>query len=830
MTTVKPLDPSTLYRHCDPDQFNFQTTDDIASLDETIGQPRAVAAVQFGVGIDQPGYNIYAMGPSGTGKRALLRKYFQQRAANEPVPPDWCYVHNFEQNYKPRVIQLPAGKGAEFQQDMERFSEELRTTLSAAFESDEYRARRQVIEQEFQEKQEKMLESMQKRAQEQGFALMRTPAGLVFAPVRNGEVLSPEEFQNLPEDERKQLETSLEGLQGELKNILQDMPQVQREARERTQSLNREITEFAVGGVVDELQAKYSEFPQVVTYLDAVQEDVVSNAGNFLQEEDGQSGPAGFMAALIGRGRSSQQETLQRYKVNLLVDHRDAQGAPVVYEDNPTYQNLIGRVDHLAQMGALVTDFTLIKAGALQQANGGYLILDARKMLTQPYSWEALKRALEAHQVQIESLGQMLSLISTVSLEPEPIPLHVKVALVGDRELYYLLCQYDPDFDELFKVQADFEEQMERDEQNQELYARLIATLVHQSKLRPFDRAAVARVIEHSARLVEDSERLTARVRDIDNLLREASYWSQENGNGVVTAADVQNAIDAQTYRADRLRERVQEGILRGTFVIDTQGAKTGQINGLSVIQLGGFSFGRPSRISARVRMGKGDVVDIEREVDLSGPIHSKGVLILASFLAGRYAQEVPLSLSASLVFEQSYSGVEGDSASSAELYALLSAIAQAPIQQSFAVTGSINQHGDVQAIGGVNEKIEGFFDICNARGLTGDQGVLIPATNVKHLMLRQDVIEAVRLGKFRIFPVETVDQGIELLTGIPAGSPDEAGEYLEGTVNGRVQARLKELAEKRMELDREAQEAKRGEKDKNEPKEPGHERAAGSG
>lgn len=829
MTSVQPLDPSTLYRYCDPEQFEFQTTDDIKNLDETIGQPRAVAAVQFGVGIDQPGYNIYAMGPSGTGKRTLMRRFFEQRAAKEPVPPDWCYVHNFDQNFRPKVIQLPAGKGAEFQQDMEHFSEELRTTLSAAFESDEYRARRQVIEQEFQEKQEKALESMQKRAQEQGFALMRTPAGLVFAPVRNSEVLSPEEFQNLPDDERKRLETSLEGLQEELKKILQDIPQVQREARERTQNLNREITEFTVGGAVDELQAKYAEFPAIVTYLDEVQEDVVGNAGNFLQDEENQDGPAGFMAALMGRGRSSQQETLQRYKVNLLVDHREAQGAPVIYEDNPTYQNLIGRVDHLAQMGALVTDFTMIKAGALQRANGGYLILDARKMLTQPYSWEALKRALEAHQVQIESIGQMLSLVSTISLEPEPIPLDVKVALVGDRELYYLLCQYDPDFDELFKVQADFEEQMERDHQNQELYARMIATLVHQNGLRPFGRAAVARVIEHSARLVEDSDRLTTRVRDIDDLLREASYWSQENGNGVVTADDVQKAIDAQIYRADRLRERVQEGILRGTFVIDTQGEKTGQINGLSVIQLGGFSFGRPSRITAQVRMGKGDVVDIEREVDLSGPIHSKGVLILASFLAGRYAQEAPLSLSASLVFEQSYSGVEGDSASSAELYALLSAIAQAPLHQSYAVTGSINQHGDVQAIGGVNEKIEGFFDICKSRGLTGDQGVLIPATNVVHLMLRQDVIEAVRRGKFRIYPVETVDQGIELLTGIPAGSPDETGKYPQDSINGRVQARLKKLAEKRLELDREAQAGRGAEQTAKDKKESGNDRSAGS-
>jgi lon-related putative ATP-dependent protease len=453
-------------------------------------------------------------------------------------------------------------------------------------------------------------------------------------------------------------------------------------------------------------------------------------------------------------------------------------------------------------MGALVTDFTLIKAGSLHKANGGYLILDVRKVLTQPYSWEALKRALQSEQIKIESIGQMLSLISTLSLEPQPIPLQVKVALIGDRDLYYLLLQYDPDFNELFKVQADFDEQMDRNRENQKLYANMIATMVRRNGLRPFDRAAVARVIEHSARRVEDSERLTTDIEDVQDLLREANYWSQTNGNGVVTAADVQKAIDTRIYRADRLRERVFETILRGTFLIDTEGEKIGQVNGLSVIQLAGFAFGRPSRITANVRLGKGDVVAIEREVDMSGPIHSKGVLILAGFFGGRYGKEMPLSLSASLVFEQSYSGVEGDSASSAELYALLSAIAEAPIRQSLAITGAINQKGQVQAIGGVNEKIEGFFDICNARGLTGDQGVLIPRTNVKHLMLRQDVIDAVQAGKFNIYPIDDVDQGIEMLTGVSAGEPDEQGNYPEGTINGRVYQRLKELAEKRKELE----------------------------
>jgi lon-related putative ATP-dependent protease len=503
------------------------------------------------------------------------------------------------------------------------------------------------------------------------------------------------------------------------------------------------------------------------------------------------SGAAGQRAP-DGRG------ALRRYQVNVLVDHSESEGAPVIYEDNPTYQNLVGRVEHMAQMGALLTDFSLIKAGTLHQANGGYLILDARKVLTQPYAWDGLKRVLQSGKIRIESVGQMLSLVSTISLEPEAIPLQVKVALFGEQLLYYMLWQLDPDFRELFKVAADFASDMDRSDDSQQLYARLIATLVRQDELRPFDRSAVARVIEHSARTVGDADKLSTQMRGLNDLLQEADYWAGQSKKEAVTAADVQRAIDAQIFRSDRMRERAQEAILRETLLIDTEGAQVGQVNGLSVISLGNFWFGRPSRITAQVRLGKGEVIDIEREVKLGGPLHSKGVLILSGFLGARYAGESPLSLSASLVFEQSYGGVDGDSASSAELYALLSAIAQVPIKQSLAVTGSVNQFGQVQAIGGVNAKIEGFFDICLARGLTGEQGVLIPAANVKHLMLRQDVVEAVEKGQFHVYSVETIDQGIDILTGVPAGEPDEVGCYPEGTINYRVKKRLSELAEKR--------------------------------
>ncbi len=801
MAPVKPLDVSVLYRHTNPDSFEFETTNDLHEVvTESIGQPRAVEAVNFGMGINRNGYNIFALGPTGLGKRSLIKRFFDEKATGMPVPDDWVYVHNFKERHKPQAISLPAGRGKIFQQDMDNLVNELRTALTAAFESDEYRSRKGVIEQEFSERQEKALEALQEKARQKNFSMLRTPGGLVFAPTRNGEVLTPEQFQGLSEEERKEIESQMEELQNELQKLLQQVPEFQREIRERMHELNRGFIDFAVGGLIRDLQQKYVDFPEISAYLKDVKEDVIENADELLPKEE-EATSTNPLLTLISRAQSSTPGLLNRYKVNLLVDHSEMKGAPVIYEDNPTYQNLIGEVEHIAQMGALVTDFTLIKPGSLHKANGGFLILDARKLLSQPYAWEGLKRALQSGNITIESLGQMLSVITTVTLEPEPIPLNIKIALYGDRLLYYLLLQYDQDFPELFKVQADFEEQMPRDDGNQSLYARLLAGMVRRNQLRPFDRNAISRVIEYSSRLVEDSQRLTLHLETISDLLQEADYYAGTRNQQVVGREDVQKAIEARIYRADRLREREQETILRNIWLIDTQGEKVGQVNGLSVLTLGNYSFGRPSRITARVWIGKGDLVDIDRQVDLSGPIHSKGVLILAGFLGARYAREKPLSLSASLAFEQSYSGIEGDSASSAELYALLSAIAEAPIKQNFAVTGAINQYGQVQAIGGVNEKIEGFFDICNARGLTGDQGVLIPSANIVHLMLRQDVIDAVRQGKFFIYPVDHIDQGIEILTGIPAGEPNEQRIYPENTINGKVQRRLEELAEKREEF-----------------------------
>jgi lon-related putative ATP-dependent protease len=573
-----------------------------------------------------------------------------------------------------------------------------------------------------------------------------------------------------------------------------------KETRDKLRALNHETAMFAVGHLVEALRGRYADDVSVQIYLDEVRDDVVDNVEAIVapqQATEGRPVPPG--------ARGPAEALARKYRVNLVVDNGALEHAPVVYEDDPTYERLVGRIEHRAEMGTLVTDFHMVQAGALHRANGGYLMLDARKLLSQPMAWQGLKQALRAGQIRIEPIGRVMGAISTVSLEPEPIPLDVKVVLIGERMIYYMLSDADPEFRRLFKVAADFDEQIERSDENNALYARLVATLARAEKLRPLDCAGVARALEYSARQAGDSERLSTRLESLADLLREADYWAAKNGNGRIGGDDVQRAVDAQTRRLDRVRERTQEQITRGTMAIDTGGAVVGQVNGLAVLQVGGFAFGKPSRITARVRIGKGEVVDIEREVTLGGPLHTKGVLILSGYLSAHYAADRPLSLSASLVFEQSYGGIDGDSASSTELYALLSAISGVPIKQGFAVTGSVNQFGTVQAIGGANEKIEGFFDICAERGLTGDQGVLIPATNVKNLMLHRRVVDAARDGKFHIYPVETIEQGIEILTGMPAGQRGAGGEFPEGSLNRLVEARLVELADKRRDFNRDA-------------------------
>lgn len=789
MSPPAPLPPEALYRRCDLAQFDFESTADLAPLDGVIGQERALAALRFGIGIRHENYHLFALGPPGVGRHALVRQVLEERAAAEPVPSDWCYVHNFAEPHKPRALSLPAGRGRAFRGAIRDLIDELRTAIPAAFESEDFRIRKQVIEEAAKKRQEDAFNELQEAAQAHQITLLRTPVGMILAPVRNDEVLPPEQFRRLPPDEQQRIQASIEELQGRLEAVLQQIPGWEREARAQLRQLSQDVTTSAVRQLIDELRGAYRDLPPVLEHLDAMERDLIETADQFVTGPLPQPVEGGAMTA-------RDADRFRRYWVNLLVDHGSSQGAPVVYEDHPAVQNLVGRIEHVAQLGALVTDFNLIKAGALHRANNGYLVLDARRILLQPFAWEELKRVLRARQIRIESLAQTLSLISTVTLEPEPIPLDLKVVLVGDRLLYYLLCALDPDFGELFKVPVDFADDVGRTPETSQQFARLLATVAARDGLRPLSRDGVARVIERASRLVDDATKLSIQLRTIGDLLREADHFAANNGHGTITCIDVQQALDAQIHRADRLRERVYEEIHRGTVLIDTAAAKVGQVNGLVVSTLGNFTFGRPVRITARIRLGRGQVVDIEREVEFGGPIHAKGVLILEGFLGARFAADRPLTLHASLVFEQSYGPVEGDSASAAELYALLSALAEVPIKQSFAVTGSVNQHGQIQAIGAVNEKIEGFFDICRTRGLTGGQGVIIPGANADHLMLREDIVEEVSKGKFGIYAVETVDQGIELLTGRPAGERGPDGRFADGSINQLIEARLAGMAE----------------------------------
>jgi len=794
--STQPLNPQRLYQYCDTEQFSFETT---AELDpsqqptEGIGQPRAAEALRFGTRIRVHGYNIYALGPPGTSRHTLIKQLVQDWAKDSPPPSDYCYVYNFQDAGKPRHLRFPPGWANYFARDMDSLVEEAQNALKTAFESEEYQNRKQAIEQELKEQQQKTFETLQEKAKEKGLTLLRTPSGIGFAPIKDGEVISPDEFHKLEDEERKRIERDIQELQQESQRLFQKIPSWQRDAREKLRQLDQEVTGNTISQLMEEMRQKYAHLAHVEQHLKEVEQDIVANVGNLLNPQ----GQQGAVQPQQAEG-SEDSPLLRKYKVNVLVDNSGMDRAPVIYEDNPTFANLTGKMEYAPQMGALVTDFTLIKPGALHRANGGVLILDARHVLMNPGAWDGLKRALKSCEIKIESLAEMYSLLSTVSLEPLPIDLEVKVVLVGPPLIYYLLREMDPEFAKLFKVAADFDTQMDWSRENQDLYARMIAGLISQEELQPFHREAVARVIEHASRLVEDQKKLTTHMQSVSDLIKEADFWAREKGSKTVSSDDVQQAIDARTYRSDRVRERLQEEINRGTLLIDTDREKVGQINGLSVMKLGDFMFGRPNRITARVRLGGGEVLNIEREVELSGPIHSKGVLILSGFLGSRYTLDKPLSLSASLVFEQSYSGIEGDSASSAELFVLLSGIARIPLKQSLAVTGSVNQHGEIQAIGGVNEKIEGFFDVCNQAGLNGDQGVIIPEANVAHLMLRQDVIRAAEAGNFHIYSIRNVDQGLELLTGMQAGEADENNVFPPDTVNGLVQKQLLELAEQK--------------------------------
>ncbi len=781
-----------LHRPCDPDGLGFETTAEVPPLDGTVGQDRALNALEFGLDIGADGYNLFVVGPPGTGRNSTLRATVRRIAEGRPRPPDLSYVYNFRDHRQPSALTLPAGRGRVLARDMEAFIDGCRREMARHFESEIYTSKRDEIVRDLQAQRERAFAELEEEARHEGFALSMGPMGVATVPLKpDGQPMGREEYAGLAEEARHELQARGEKLQPLVSQAMAQGRRLDKEAHRRVEELDKSVADYVVGPLIKELQQQYADVPKAMEYLEQVHEDIMEHLGQFRASEQEESPLAQFKA--------SSEDPFTRYKVNVIVDQGDNKGAPVVVEANPTYYNLFGRVDYRSQLGAVTTDHTMIKAGAIHRANGGYLILQAMDVLTSFLVWETLKRALRSREVRIENLGEQFSAIPVATVNPQPIPLDVKVVMVGSPRIYHLLHQVDEDIRKLFRVKADFTVDMDRTSECVSLYGGFISTRCRDQGLRHFHRSAVARVVEYGSRLVEHQGKLSARFIDIDDLLAEADFWASKEGSDIVLAHHVEHAVDEKVYRSNLIEERMQELIEEGTILIDTESAVVGQVNGISVYELGDYRFGRPSRITARVSLGRGQVVNIEREIEMSGRIHSKGFAILNGYLQGRYAQERPLSLTASIGFEQTYDEVEGDSASAAELYALLSALAEVPLRQGIAVTGSVNQRGEVQPVGGVNAKIEGFYAVCKAKGSTGEQGVVIPRGNVKHLMLRQDVVEAVRDGRFHVWAVSTVDEGIEILTGLPAGELDRRGRYSAGTLNRRVMDRMARMA-RRME------------------------------
>ncbi len=805
------LAPERLCCPCDPAALGFATTDDLEPLDALIGQDRAMEAIRLSASIRHRRFNLFVHGPEGTGRHSAVLRVLQQEAAGRPAPQDWVYVQNFDNPDQPRAVALPRGRAGAFRAAMLGLVEELANDIPALFVSEDYQNRRMAIEQAFSARHDAAFSELREAAQTRSVAILRTPMGFSLAPMHDGEVLKPDAIERLPEAEREAISENVSAIHEALEDFLVSLPELEREHRAAVADLNAERAELAVSAGLEKAMRPFADVPALKPYFEALRADLIANADLFLavgKRDDEGPFPA-------GKSRLRDDPRLHRYAVNVIVTGEDGtkeKGAPVVVETLPTLANLTGRIDYIPVQGSLMTDFTLIKPGALHRANGGFLVLDARRVLMEPLAWDALKRCLETEAVHVITAAERLGLISTTTLEPQPIPLDVRVVLVGDRLLHMLLTELDPDFSQFFHVAAEFGEDMPRTGESTVLFSRLVATLARQEGLRPVTAGGVAALVDAAVRAAEDREKLSLRLGAVWDILREADHIAAQAGAAQVDAAHVIAARAAAERRADALRERVHEMMTRGTILIATRGSTVGQVNGLTVAELGGARFGWPTRITARVRMGAGRIVDIEREVKLGGPIHSKAVMILSAYLASHYAPDTPLSLWASLVFEQSYGGVEGDSASVAELCAILSALAEVPVSQSFAVTGSVNQMGEVQPIGGVNEKIEGFFDICKAQGLTGRQGVLIPRRNADNLMLRHDVVEAVARGEFAIHAVSHVDEALELLTGLPAGRRAVNGDFEDGSVNANVEVRLMDFAETMRDF------ARRGENGKGAP------------
>jgi len=798
-----------LYRFCDPDIFTFNTTEDLPDFKETIGQERALHALDFGLSLESTGFNIFILGEHGTGKMTTVRSFLSQKAMNEPVPQDWGYVYNFKDSDVSVAISLDPGSAVIFQKDMEELIKTLKAEIPKVFESKEYEKQKNKIIEEPQKQQKDIFPSLEEEAQEKGFSVRKTVSGLIIIPVKKtGEPLTEDEYELLDENTRKKIDEIGKTLQEKLNDVVRIARESEKMVKESIGRLEKEAALSSVGHLIDELKNKYKDHEKITAYLEDVKEDILEHLDDFKAQEE-QAPPLPFMKL------PKTEPIFTRYTVNVLVNNKDCKGAPCIFESNPTYFNLFGRIEHKFQYGIALTDFSMIKAGSLHKANGGYIVINALDLLRNIFAYDSLKRAIRNKEIKIEDVWEQYRLISTTTLKPEAILLDVKVILVGNPYLYYLLYNLDEEYRELFKVKADFDSRMDRTEGNINKYASFVTTLCREENLLPFDRAGVAKVVEFGSRLAEHQNKLSSRFSDIADILREASYWASKSNSNIVSDGHVYKAMDERIFRTNRIEERLREMILEGTIIVDTKGEKVGQINGLAVIDLGDYSFGKPSRITAKTYAGKAGVVNIERETKMSGKIHEKAILIITNYLGSRYAQKKPISLSASITFEQLYDTVEGDSASCAELYALLSSLSGIPLKQSVAITGSMDQNGEVQPVGGINEKIEGFFDLCRLTGFNGTQGVIMPTRNIKNLMLKKDVVEAVKEGKFFIYPIQRVDEGLEIITGMQVGELRDDGTYPEGTINYLVAKRLAEISEALEKKKEKEEEKEEKEKDK---------------
>ena len=770
--------------------MHCESTKDLIPINEIIGQERAVRALKFGLGIKDHGFNVYVAGYPGTGRKTAVKSFVEAQAKRQPVPHDWCYVNNFSNQYEPKALKLPPGKGKVFDEDMKNFIENVRNALPKAFESDDYASKREATIRGLENQRKQLIDELNTKARSEGFVIQTTPIGLMLIPILDGKPLSEEEILALPQTSKDKLVEKREKLEVEFRNAMRQLIDMERKIRDSLKQLNKEVALYVIGSQVESLIEKYSATSEVTGYLKEVENDILDNLPQFVQR----GGPEQKLAFPMPWMR---EDPYKKYRVNLVIDNSNTKGAPVVMETNPTYHNLLGRTEKEAQFGALTTDFSMIRPGAIHRANGGYLIVPVEDLLRNMLSYDGLKRDLRDSKILIEEPEERYGFLSIKTLKPQPISLATKVILIGTPDLYQLLFTMDPDFQVLFKVKAEFDSTMPRTDEKVRQYAAFVCSLCDKEGLKHLDGTGLAKIVEYSSRIIEDQIKLSTQFNNIADIIRESNYYAIQDEAEFITGNHVRKAIEEKVYRSKLVQEKIQEMITRGFFLIDTFEEKVGQVNGLSVMGLGDFAFGTPSRVTASIGLGREGVIDIEREAKMGGPIHTKGVLILSGYLNDKYARDNPLSLSARLVFEQNYGGVEGDSASSTELYSILSSLSGLPIKQYYAVTGSVNQKGEVQAIGGVNEKIEGFFEVCKAKGLTGKQAVLIPESNIQNLMLKEEVLDAIKAGKFSIYSVQTIDEGIEVLTGTPAGQRRPNGTYEEGTVNYLVDKQLREMAEK---------------------------------